>query len=435
MQLAASLSTSVLEVLRDAGAAQAAERGQVHVISVEAIRDAVGARWTRHQDLVEDFVIRSFKRTAREDDFIVRVNEADFILIQPGRAAMSALSRASQLMRETLSYFLGEVKAENVRISIVDRLQGESLEGTAVSEDHLELAAAERTRDLAAADDGSPPWERFGVNSGIRKTVLIERPNAASLRVLLYLEPVWNVRQGAVAAFRIRSVVLHEASCGEFLPTEPRELTPRCELTLALRRLAFAEEVWTDCGGTPPALHLPVSFGGLTHSAVRTGLVSHLTRLRARDPQRLLLLELTDLPQGLPATSLAALVAQLKPFVRGVLACTDDPADIARWRQAGLCGVVWQSPEGATADARQLAGFAEAARGARMAAAYGDVHSHSQFMQAWAQGFSHLSGELISRTVGELVVPQRFEACDLYTTALRDEQAQQALTKSSACPT
>jgi len=116
----------------------------------------------------------------------------------------------------------------------------------------------------------------------------------------------------------------------------------------------------------------------------------------------------------LPATSLAALVTQLKPFVRGLLACTAEPADIARWRGAGLCGVVWRTPAGATVDARHLAGFAEAARCARMAVAYCDVHSHSQFVQAWAQGFSHLSGELISQRLGERVAPQRFEACDLY---------------------
>ncbi|MDB5421737.1 MAG: hypothetical protein JWR59_1684 [Brevundimonas sp.] len=414
MQIAASLSTSVLEMLRDAGAVQAAERGQVHVISVDAIREAVGARWGRQQDLIEDFVIRSFRRGAREDDFIVRVNEADFILIQPGRPAISALSRASQLMRETLSYFLGEVKAENLRISIVDRLQGESIEASAVPADHLKNSAAERTRSLTDAGDGSPPWERFGVASANRKTVLVERPDAASLRAILYLEPVWNLRQGAVAAFRIRSVVLHEAANGGFVPTASHDLTPRCELALTQRRLAFAEEVWTSCPGAPPALHLPVSFGGLTHSSARTGLVSYLTRLRARDPQRLLVLELSDWPLGLPAPSLATLVTQMKPFVRGLLAYTDKPADIVRWRQSGLCGVVWRTPDDSPADTRQLAGFAEAARCARMAAGFSEVHSHSQFMQAWAQGFSHLSGELISRTFGDPLVPQRFDAHDLY---------------------
>jgi hypothetical protein len=51
-----------------------------------------------------------------------------------------------------------------------------------------------------------------------------------------------------------------------------------------------------------------------------------------------------------------------------------------------------------------------------MAAACYDVGTHSQFMQAWAAGFSHLSGELISRTFGDPVVPQRFDARDLYAS-------------------
>lgn len=94
-----SISTSVGDLLRHAGASGAAERGQVHIVSMAAIREAVGSKWPRHEPLVEDFVIRSFKRAARDDDFIVRVNEADFVLIQPSRPPMAALNRASQLMR------------------------------------------------------------------------------------------------------------------------------------------------------------------------------------------------------------------------------------------------------------------------------------------------------------------------------------------------
>ena len=60
MQLAASVPSSVWRMLRDAGA-EAAERGHVHVISVAAIREVVGERWSRQQELVEDFVIRTFK--------------------------------------------------------------------------------------------------------------------------------------------------------------------------------------------------------------------------------------------------------------------------------------------------------------------------------------------------------------------------------------
>lgn len=413
MQLAASFSTSVWEMLRDAGAAQAAERGQVHVISVAAIRDAVGARWTRHQDLVEDFVLRAFKRAARDDDFIVRVNDADFILIQPGRPAVGALSRASQLMRETLGYFLGAVKAEDVRIAIVDRLHGDAVEATAVSIDQLDRAADEHPRDLRDSLDGSAPWERFGVASPVRKTSLIEPPNAANLRALFYLEPVWNVRQGAVAAFRIRSVVLQEAADGELLPTEPEDLTPRSQLELALQRVAFAAEVWDDSPGTPPALHLPVAFHGLTHSSARTAFIARLAGLKEASRQRLMILELTDVPTGLPPLILSGLITQLKPFCRGLLAQAEELGDIGRWRDTGLCGVVHLSGETGQA-LYPLKRFAMAARDFGLAAAYYDVGSHSRFMQTWAAGFSHLSGDLISRTFGEPVVPQRFDARDLY---------------------
>lgn len=316
-------------------------------------------------------------------------------------------------MRETLSYFLGAVKAENVRIAIVDRLQGDVVEATAASIDQLDRAADEHPRDLRDSLDGSAPWERFGVASSVRKSALIERPNAANLRALFYLEPVWNVRQGAVAAFRIRSVVLQEAADGELLPTGPEDLTPGCQLELALRRVAFAAELWDSCPGTPPALHLPAAHSALTHSSARTPFIARLAGLKEAGRQRLMILELTDVPTGLPALILSGLVTQLKPFCRGLLAHTGELGDVSGWRDTGLCGVV-HLPSEARQAMDPLTRFAAAARDAGMAAACYDVGTHSQFMQAWAAGCSHLSGELISRTFGEPVVPQRFGARDLY---------------------
>jgi hypothetical protein len=39
-----SISTSVGDLLRHAGASGAAERGQVHIVSMAAIREAVGSK-------------------------------------------------------------------------------------------------------------------------------------------------------------------------------------------------------------------------------------------------------------------------------------------------------------------------------------------------------------------------------------------------------
>jgi hypothetical protein len=410
MQLTASLSTSVCDVLRDSGAVRSAEQGQVHIISVAAIREEVGERWTRHQDLVEDFVIRAFRRNGREDDFIARVNEADFILIQPGRTSGAALSRASQLMRETLSYFLGTVKAENIRIAVVDRLQGDGVEATAVSADQMNRAAAERV-DLRAACDGSPPWERFGVISAIRKVAMIERPDAATLKAMFYLQPVWNLRGSAVPSFLISAVVLQECARGELLPPEPSDLTPRCHLELALRSLAFAEEIWDRSPGTPIALHAPVAFATVSHSSCRMRLISQLKRLKDKGADRLLLIELTEVPEALPRLTSSALVVQLRPFVRGVLVRSERPEDIPLWRGSGICGVIWPSPP---SDHAQLTRFASAARAGQLAAGFYAVSSHSRFVQAWAAGLTHVAGDLISRIYGDAAVPRRFTMEDLY---------------------
>lgn len=75
---------SALELLsREETVRDAIARGQFHIMSLAPVRAALGERWSRNEGLVEDFVVRSFRRIADADDMIVRVNDADFVLIQP----------------------------------------------------------------------------------------------------------------------------------------------------------------------------------------------------------------------------------------------------------------------------------------------------------------------------------------------------------------
>lgn len=313
------ISTSVADLLRHAGASGAAEGGQVHIVSVSAIREAVGERWGRHESLVEDFIIRSFRRSAREDDFIVRVNEADFVLIQPSREPMAALSRASQLMRDALSYFLGAVKIEQIHISVVDRIDGDVVEATRVSERELTLASQERSVDLSTSEDGSPPWEKFGVCRPPRKVVSLRLADGTDIQAVFFLDPVWNIANGAVASFVARTIAVQAGPDGQLTTIEPSLMTPKSYAALAAKRVQFVREL----GGAeaPPAIgvHLPLSFNCVSHSSTRMTILADLKKLAVAEWKSRLFVEITDVPPALPHVRLTEIVAQLRPFVRGVL--------------------------------------------------------------------------------------------------------------------
>ena len=92
-QVSAPLPSSVIELLRDTGAAAAAASGQVHIVSVSAIREALGPRWPRRSAGIEDFVERGFRRGALADDLILRLNPVDFILVQPSWPPLGAAGK------------------------------------------------------------------------------------------------------------------------------------------------------------------------------------------------------------------------------------------------------------------------------------------------------------------------------------------------------
>ena len=239
----AAVSSSITDMLRHAGADEAAQRGQVQLVSVAAIRETVGDRWTRHQPLVEDFVTRAFTRNASEDDLIVRVNDTDFLLIQPSRTPMGALSRSSVLLRETLTFFLGAAEAENIHISLVDRIGDDGLDATRVTGDQLEAAAAERTGDLAQSRDGSAPWERFGVARPPRKMIAVKRPGQSDIQAMFYLDPVWHVAREAVVSFVVRTVAVQHLANGQVEPIDIGGLTPGGAAALTIQRLIFLGEL------------------------------------------------------------------------------------------------------------------------------------------------------------------------------------------------
>lgn len=412
-----SISTSVGELLRHAGASGAAERGQVHIVSMAAIREAVGSKWPRHEPLVEDFVIRSFKRAARDDDFIVRVNEADFVLIQPSRPPMAALNRASQLMREALSYFLGAVKTEHIHVSIVDRLNGETVEATLVGEGELAQASLERSFDLSKSEDGSPPWQQMGLSRPPREVVSIRLSDGTDLQAIFYLDPVWNIASGAVVSFVARTIAVQNGPDGDLTTIEPSTMTPMSYVALAAKRMQFVGELAAESAESLPsiAIHLPLSFNGLSHSSARMNILGHLKKLALGRTSRLFV-EVTDIPVGLPQVRLSETIAQLKPFARGVLIrAPHGPIDM-RWDRCGAVGMIAMVDSGNT-EREEIARIerfaADAAKMGMVASLYG-VRTRSLTLAAWAAGVRLLAGDHVTEKFGDTLTAQRFFVRDLY---------------------
>lgn len=421
----ARVSPSIVHALRQSGAAEAAAQGLIHVISVDAIRDVVGSRWPRHQSAVEDFVLRSFKRGARDDDFVVRVNDCDFILIQPGRDAMSALSRASQLMRETLNYFLGASRAEDIRIALVEGLDGDGMTARPVVSDEIQSATQARTADLSLSEDGSPPWERFGVSVPAPKVVMIRRPDGSQMEAVFWLEPVWKVTRDCVVSFTVEmAAFVIDETLGR-VPLDEASMTSRCGAVLVQKAMEFARETKDGYGAVddaiPWGLHLPMPFDAVTHSGTRMTLLAELKKLSTAGWRERLFLELTGTPPGLPQVRLSEIVAQLTPYGRAVMVRTlPAPKDLGAWARSGLTGLVLpvapDTPE--RVQMARLDAFARQCDALRMVGMVRGITSRSLAIAAWGAGLTMISGPVISERFGAGVEARRFPPIRMYQQAV-----------------
>lgn len=415
--IALPLSGSTLDLLsREETVRDAIARGQFHIMSLAPVRTALAERWSRNEGLVEDFVVRSFRRLADADDVIVRVNDADFVLIQPSRSSMSALSLAAALTRQTLSHFLGEVRPENIEISVITQVDAGGIEAHRVTQQQLD--AAERAETAAEPDENeSPPWEVFGVARPPRKIVTFKRPECGDLESLYYCEPIWNAARGVVVAFQLRTMTFYQPEPNVRELVSPGDLTARTHAVIAQRALRYAREVLEQPENRRIALSVPIALDAFAHSASRIAIAGELKAIGDDSLRRRLFIELNDIPRDVSVARVEEAVAQIKAFARRVTVRLPAlAANYIDWERTGADGLV-VCLDSWLADGRvqsRLANLVRYTRRAGQFAAVDGAREPHMAVLAQSAGVAEVSGELIAQTFGETLEPRAFHLEDLF---------------------
>lgn len=389
-------------------------RGQFHIVSLEPVRTALGVRWRRNEGLVEDFVVRSFQRLAAADDMIIRVNDADFVLIQPSRSPMSALSRAAALASQTLSHFLGEVRPENVEVSIIQQISDGVIEAVKATQEQLD-EAARADGPIPKQQSESPPWEAFGVKRPPRKIVAFKRPEGGDLEALHYCEPIWNAAHSAVAAFRLQSLTFYRPTPQTRQRVVPSDLTARTHAVIAQQSLCYANELLQAPQNQGIALSVPLALDAFAHSASRIAVAGKFRSISA-DIRRRLLIELTEVPRDVILGRVVEAAAQVKPFVRRVtIRIPSSAPNFTDWERSGADGLVVDLGEWALQGRVELrlANLVRYTRRAGMFAAVDGVRDPDMAALAQASGVAEIAGDFIVHALGEELRPRPFRLADV----------------------
>ena len=410
-------SAALRDVLEKVGPAIAA--GGANVISVEAIRDRSSERWPRKREQVIVFVERAFSRLSQPGDFIVTLNDYEFLAVQPSVSRTAALGISANILKETLAFFLGAAAREDLRLFQVMSFTNGELSVKPLDAGHIldggdagPWTGPAGSGDSAASGDSLAPLTEDLDWVETRRMRLSSPPNL-DLDLAITPEPTWNVGARVVASFLLRpSMWLTEGSLPERAVT-CGELTPALAGEVAVGGLNFAADLIK--GGVQVALHAPLPWNAMTYSTTRYRLL-HALRDIPPEVRRFLILEITDLSAGLPQSRLTEVVSMLAPYCRAVLARAPSEAhDVRAWRGCGLSGVTLDCRSFDASDRKglqRLAVFAQRAAEASVACVGYGLPATNLMLAAWAAGFTHLGGPALSEEVTEPRSVVRLQAAD-----------------------
>lgn len=412
-------SIALRDVLEKVAPAIAA--GGANIISVEAIRERSEERWVQRREQVTAFVERAFARLSQPGDFVTPLNDSEFLTVQPSVSRPAALSISANILRETLAFFLGSAAREDLRLFQVVTFTNGQLNVQPLDASNI-LSGGEPEpfpQPQTASAAPAPPSDDL-LWTDIRRIRLTSPPNI-ELDLAITPEPTWNIAAKVVASFVLRPTMWltvgaeaeRSATCGE--------LNASLAAEVAIGALSFATDL---IGGTGAqvALHSPLPWNAITYSTSRYRLLQAL-RDTPSEIRRFLILEVTELSDGLPQSRLHEQISMFAPYARAVLARAPSVlTDVRTWRGSGLNGVTLDchhlDPRDRSAQKRLDVFARRAAEVSLACVAYG-LPATSLMLAAWASGFTHLGGPAVTEEVAKPKGVVRLQPEDVFAARAR----------------
>jgi hypothetical protein len=327
--------------------------GKVNIISVEAVQQRFGSRWSLRKDQVFAFTERVLQRGVATSGVYIRVSDTDFFIIQPELGRLAGRAACLRYLREVLNHFLGEshmaaagvmqvtrMTKGRMEAQAVDARQLEAVESGALAAEEVDAAEADllpaHESDLETSAGGLNPWTPFVSGDG------------RHIRVSATLEPVFELKGFTRIGFRmVRRVIViatgEELSAQQVAALSSSDIlrTDLATITRGIDRLKVEAE-----GEQQLSLIVPLSFSSLSTQRGRTELIAPLKE--AGGLVKLgVVCEIHDI-EGVPPGALLAATSLVRPFsllVVGRLAGSS-LATVERLRGAGLQALSLECPPG-----------------------------------------------------------------------------------------
>ena len=328
---AGSNGISAATVLKAIGDPKLAERGEALVVSLAAIKAALGSRWPPRRNQVCEVVARYFRRYLTPTDSCQPVGESHFLVVTPGRTPRQAQAVCYRAIKDVMTSFLGEPSPQAIDVSRITSLSLDRVEIRPFTTDELERADLE----IAAA----PPQAASSSLSNLT-TWPLTTADGQNLRVSFAVEPVLDLKAWTQAGHRIESRIMNLRTGRELTGQERRMLLPRDFEKIDLAALDRGISRLRGEEGVPDkALIIQLSFASLSNGRARAALLDHARELQG-NLGKAAICELVDVEAGVPTGRLIDVISLFRSFFHGIFMQVEaKPNAIDSALAAGVAGL------------------------------------------------------------------------------------------------
>lgn len=323
-----------LQRINDAGLVA---QGRVFLLSLEPIKQQIGARWPHRSETVWEGVERALAKSMPPPDVFIRIHDTAVLVAVASTDSYEAQIRCIEVLRSLLTFFLGRTIDADIAMSRISSIQDGALSTEPVDLAALPTRSVELLNKSVARrpEDWTPPLTERRVAG----TITLSHHGDADYTI--DVAPVWRLDHETISAYAIRLR----------LPGVVERLSDLDHETLSglvVDCLVPILEDYQREGGTF-ALIVPLPFSVLCARRPRLAILNRCAPLK-RIMKSAVIVEISDLHAGVPPGLIRETVSMISPFVRVVTAAVKTPSDVsAIYREAAFHGVAMRWRRGHTA--------------------------------------------------------------------------------------
>jgi hypothetical protein len=285
------------------------QRGCVHVIGLEPLRDRAGPRWEKMRDAVCARLEMILRQRLGPTDFFLPLDDVTYLVTMPGTESQDAQIACLRVTYDLYVNYLGQCEIDSICL-----YRAKQADGNAIG---VERIATEQLRTLA---------QRAGISENsvkaLDKISIGQRrvsDDRTTIDVGVHFLPMWDAHNEAITLYTCTPKRLAlQSSPSVTLSLD--ELKPQCRAEVEISCL--------QQGVAALARHLKRGERFMMAFQVcYDTLSSHLGRVQFTDACRelpsdfrqYLIIQLTEVPSGVPHSRFSDLVVAVKPYVKAVM--------------------------------------------------------------------------------------------------------------------